>query len=187
MRYIFLTDADLAVALKDSLRSQLVQQNTALIAQAEREAVEWVASYLQGRYDVEAIFYAVQDFIPGTPYTTGAQVYHEGQFYLALQNADLADPNYPDEPTVGPWWRIADRRSALMRMHVVNVVLYRLTRRVAGQAIPAPINDAYLDTKQWLEAVKDLSLAPNLPKPQEPEESTDNLLWGSNPALAHRF
>jgi hypothetical protein len=184
MRYTFLTDADITVQLKDELRAQLTQNNTALIGASEQRAVEWAKGFLNNRYDVAAIFNSVTDHIPATDYLKDAQVFYQDEFWLCLQPTNTA-------PTEGANWTQADRRSQLLVDFIADITIHILLKRIAGNKISQVRTDAYANAKEWLEAVRDGKMTPELPRlvvvDDTDPESVDTVKWGSNPKQDHLF
>jgi|GEM_PF-1302780 len=199
MIYNFLTQADIEGAIKPQYLQQLLDGQAANhLSKKEAAAVSFVKGYLANRFNLELIFLVIKDHNPLFAYT-GPDLegqytdycYFEGKIYAA--KAEVPPSPDPDNPSPelmpghedSEYWVEHDPRNQNLVMQITNITVFYLHRHVNPVRIPSFWIDLYNQAKDWLIDVKDSNVTPDFPR--KIEETGDDVLWGSNPPIQHRY
>jgi hypothetical protein len=111
MLYNFLTDADLAVGIKDAQLSQLTNDQTGLIPRAEASAVSWMKDYLGQRFDVADCFPSIGEWAGNNSYGP-AQLVTPSVAVYGCGPAPLAYACGSDDEAAQPYTPLFERNDA---------------------------------------------------------------------------
>lgn len=114
-----------------------------------------------------------------------ALVGQNNSYYTALVNTNVGD--YPANPVK---FSTGDTRNALIKRHVINIVLYELHSRINPRNIPEFRIQRRDDSIKWLTAVQNPRNNVNadfLPMRDFGAQRGNDISWGSNPKITHRY
>jgi hypothetical protein len=184
MRY--LTPSDYSFQLRDDLLELISDGETERLPAAERAAAKQMTSKLAKRYDVEQIFFPIEEYNPALTYSEGRLLYYlvPGEetetVFQALQTVTGQDP-----PLV-THWQVFTQRDPLIVMYLADMAVYHFHAADAGRGLTQIVVDRYREAMRWLKAVADGDEEADLP--QKPiTESTADIRFGSLSAEQHRY
>lgn len=123
-------------------------------------------------------------------YTNGDNVFFtDGQIYECqiISSIGVPPPNMNHWQLIGAgeWTVTADPRNALIKMYLIDLVLYHLHARINPRDTPEQRKDRYKQVIGWLKKVSDGHINPHLPK--EDNNDHDFIIFGSNPARNNHY
>lgn len=182
MIYSFITDSDLDVAMKRFFREQITELQAKLHIQtlSEGAAFSLIKSKLNNRYDLAALFPPVVEWDSQTPFVLGAYCCKKDVIYQALQAGADHDPC----ENASAYWKKSDPRDPLLVLHCAVITIYNMMRSVAPRKISDELHDAYEESMDWLDAVKEGSESPDYPLR---DEGTDTIPHGSAEQNEHYY
>ena len=151
-----------------------------LIQETEANVLQEISSYLSGRYDMAKIFFETVEHLTGDSYTAGTFLYDpiEKKYYTALVDTQAGDV-LTDEDI----FEAGEKRNAIMKRHVINIVLYELHGRINPRYTPEFRIQRRDDSIKWLQAVQNPRNNVNadgfLPLKDFPEKSGNDISWNS--------
>lgn len=158
-----------------------------ILFEAEQNSIQEVGSYIAARYDIAKIFLNVEEHAAGASYAKGEFLFDEAskKFYTAI-----ADTSANDALTDEDKFKEGDSRPALIKRHVVNIVLYELHSRINPRNIPEFRIQRRDDSIKWLKLVQDPRNnvdADFLPKRDFGEMRGNDISWNSKKKLKHDY
>lgn len=209
MRYNFLTDEELLVAIRGLQLGQLAP-NRAQILIAEKQAIARMSDVLVQRYEVKDTFpniptwsnavayrpaQEIETTVDGSAYTytppferdPGSDVvrnyvWHADKFYRCLATNTGVTPGTDDTK-----WVEEDPRDQSVIAHMVAILIYRLCSRIPSRQVPQMWVDNYNEAKEWLAEIRDHLITPDLPKPLPVDTSVDSIPWGNTDKSTHYY
>lgn len=212
MKFTFLTKSDILSAIKTDQLAQIIGNDDTLIEEQEKAMVSYMKSYLNNRFDMADTFPTISewdsttDFVVATELTAtirGEEVnyipayfrnehgyirnycYHNQRFYICIVNNTDIEPGVADDWE--DFWSEKDPRIGIIKNYCIDLTVFTLFKRVAPRKIPQIRIDLYNLAKEWLENTNKGKINPELPLPLLPDESTDELQWGSNESREYRW
>lgn len=153
---------------------------TELAAQAEIE------SYLRHHYDTVKIFVDLNEYDNGATYNIGDLIAFpdiEDDVYTATDDA-LTGVSPVDDPSK---WTKGDTRNQLIKMHLIDMVLYHLHSRINPRNIPDFRIARRDDCIKWLDMVAKGKITVNLPVIEDPANEGLKIKWASNETFNHNY
>jgi phage gp36-like protein len=215
----FIFPSDYQVQIKADLLATVTESNAGMLTEAEQTAQEEMSGYLRGRYELSACFVDVLPYVASEQYDTGAVVQlaavpavpatagspgSPGTPPVAAVPARIYVANRPTAPgevpggapaagQVGPAWALRDPRHKLLKMYLIDMVLYHIHSGQNPLTVPAVRQDRYDTALQWAKDCRTGKVSPGLPLlPDKKPDGTPNResirpRGGSQPKLKNSY
>jgi hypothetical protein len=157
----FITARDYDTHIRREHLLQLAEQDIELLDRSERLAEGTVKNYLRGKFDLEAIFFPIDDWSIAKTYLAGDFVRHNELIYEAVQDNTGVEP-VPG--TITADWKPNDRRSIWIIDCLIVISLFYLHKVISPANIPDHRQDDYNRVMKELTRVQKGELDAGLPK-----------------------
>jgi phage gp36-like protein len=214
MAFLFLSDYQ--VQIKADLLQTVIDADDTVRIDAEAAAEEEMSGYLRGRYDLPRCFIDVLPYVASEQYNTGAVVLLPAVAAVPASPGSPGSPGTPaaaavparvyvaNRPTapgeapgaaaaagpLGPAWALQDPRHKLLKMYLIDMVLYHMHSRQNPITVPAVRQDRYDTALQWCKDCRTGKVSPGLPLlPAEGPAAKENIRvrYGSQPKLGNTY
>lgn len=181
----FLTKRDFASKIKDDQLDIITEADDTLIDDVEAAAIKLMGSYLSARYDTAKIFLNYLPFTAGEANPIGTVLYDlANNAFYTVKTADAGD-----DLTNADHYTKGDPRDALVRSHLVDIVLYELFCRIKPRFIPEYRIQRRDDVVKWLKDVQDPrnNVNADLPLLEFQTRTGNDISWNSRPKQYNKY
>ena len=174
----FLRLKDYGTLIQTDNLNTVINSDTAIRLDGELAATAEMQSYLRHRYDVALIFIDLAAYDNAVAYATGDLVAFatiSGDLYSANQATTAGE----DPVSTPAKWDAGDTRDQLIKMHLIDLVLYHLHSRINPRNIPELRLTRRDEAISWLKMVNEGKITTGLPVLATPTNAGLKIRWAS--------
>lgn len=175
----FLRELDYKKQIQTDNLNVVIGSDPTIRTGGELAAVAEVESYLRHRYDVAKIFITLAVYDNAAAYAAGDLVAYP-TITDTIYSANQATTAGEDPASTPAKWDAGDTRNELIKMYLIDVVLYHLHGRINPRNIPELRLTRRDEAINWLKMINEGKITVDLPVLASPTNAGLKIRWASS-------